>query len=167
MLVLGLVFFTIGDSKLDAAEKLVVIDRFLTMIYSEDKEEAIPIRNAHLKILYYDAQGKRHVLRDDLVSDNNGEIKNITVNVPDEIIRIYFEDVLSRPEGGKIVNSKGITYRPITGFVIPDNRTIDTTLVRFLLNSSVENGREHNYQAIKIWNRYYDMVYETTDRILG
>ncbi|EOH92470.1 hypothetical protein [Enterococcus pallens] len=165
LLALGLIFLFFGGTKAEAAERSVVIDRFLTMIYSENKEEAIPIRNAQLKILYYDAQGKRHVLRDDLVSDDNGEVKNVTVNVPDDIIRVYFEYVLSRPEVGKIVNSKGITYRPITGFVIPDNRTIDATLVRFLLNSSVENGREHNYQAIKIWNRYYDMVNETKDSV--
>lgn len=165
LLVLGFVFLIVGSSKADAADKPLTVNRFLTMVYTEDKAEAIPIRNATVRILYYDAQGKRQVLRNDLTSDDNGEVKNVTVNVPEEITRIYFEYVLSRPEVGNIVNSKGITYRPITSWPIPENRTIDVTSTRYFINAQVEDVKEYNYQSIKIWNCYYDMVMESRDSV--
>lgn len=164
LVLLGILFLMVG-SESSAAEKPVTVNRFLTMVYSDKKEDAIPIKNASVKILYYDAQGKRQILRDDLTSDNNGEIKNVTVNVPEEITRIYFEYWLSRPEVGNIVNAKGITYRPITSWPIPENRTIDVTSTRFFINSSHEDSKEYNYQSIKIWNLYYAMVNETRESI--
>lgn len=164
LVLLGIVFFMVG-SESHAAEKPLTVNRFLTLVYSDEKEDAIPIRNASVKILYYDAQGKRQILKDDITSDNNGEVKNFTVNVPEEISRIYFEYWLSRPEVGNIVNAKGITYRPITSWPIPENRTIDVTSTRFFINSSHEDSKEYNYQSIKIWNLYYDMVTDNREGI--
>ena len=165
MLVLfGIMFLMIGNEGV-AAEKPVTVNRFLTQVYSDKKEEAIPIRNASVKILYYDAQGKRQILKDDITSDNNGEIRNVSVNVPEEINRIYFEYWLSRPEVGNVVNAKGITYRPITSWPIPENRTIDVTSTRFFVNSSHEDSKEYNYQSIKVWNLYYDMVNDTKEGV--
>ncbi|MGL9746940.1 hypothetical protein [Enterococcus sp. DIV0170] len=165
MVLFFLFFILVGVIESQAAEKMVTINRFLTQVYSDKKEEAIPIRNASVKILYYDAQGKRQILRDDINSDNNGEIKNVTVNVPEEITRVYFEYWLSRPEIGNIVNSKGITYRPITSWPIPENRTIDVTSTRFFVNSDHEDSKEYNYQSIKVWNLYYDMVNDTKESV--
>lgn len=164
LVVVGLAFFMISSESY-AAEKPVTINRFLTQVYSDKKEDAIPIKNASVKILYYDAQGKRQIVKDDITSDSNGEVKNITVNVPEEITRIYFEYWLSRTEVGNIVNSKGITYRPITSWPIPENRTIDVTSTRFFINSDHEDSKEYNYQSIKIWNRYYDMVNDTKESV--
>ncbi|MDT2662054.1 hypothetical protein P7E02_19395 [Enterococcus hulanensis] len=164
LVLIGILFLVVGTES-QAADKTVTVNRFLTLVYSDKKEEAIPIKNASVKILYYDAQGKRQILRDDLTSDNNGEVKNVTVNVPEEITRIYFEYWLSRPETGNIVNAKGITYRPITSWPIPENRTIDVTSTRFFVNSSHEDSKEYNYQSIKVWNLYYAMVNETRESL--
>lgn len=164
LVLLGMVCFMVGTES-QAAEKPVTVNRFLTLVYSDKKEDAIPIKNASVKILYYDAQGKRQILRDDLTSDDNGEVKNVTVNVPEEITRIYFEYWLSRPETGNIVNAKGVTYRPITGWPIPENRTIDVTSTRFFVNSSHEDSKEYNYQSIKVWNLYYAMVNDTRESV--
>lgn len=164
-LLFSLTFLAFGSSKVVPANNSVTVDRFLSMIYSRKKEEAIPIRNASVKIFYYDSQGKKHVLRDDLTSNDHGEIESITIEVPRNISRIYFEYLLSRPEVGNIVNSRGSTYQPVTSFVIPKDRVIDTTLEYCSANSGVGSGSEYNYQAIKIWNNYYDMVTETQESV--
>ena len=96
ILIVGILCLVIGIEG-HAAEKPVTVNRFLSLIYSDKKEEAIPIKNASVKILYYDTQGRKQVLKEGITSDPNGEIKDVTVNVPEDITRIYFEYWLSRP----------------------------------------------------------------------
>lgn len=61
LVLLSIVLFMIG-SESHAAEKSVIINRFLLQLYSDKKEEVIPIRNASVNVLYYDADGKRQFL---------------------------------------------------------------------------------------------------------
>ena len=39
------------------------------------------------------------------------------------------------------------------------------TSTRFFINSAHENSKEYNYQSIKIWNNYYEMVSDTREGI--
>lgn len=164
LVLLGIVFLTVG-SESHAAEKPVTVNRFLLQIYSDKKEEAIPIKNASVKILYYDADGKRHTVGEGINSDENGEIKEITVNMPEEIKRIYFQLGMTNTDAGSLVNSKGIVYNPIVSIPIPENRQIDHTETRFIMNSGDESTKERNYQSIKVWNLYQTMVKETRDSV--
>lgn len=159
LVLLGIVFFTFG-SESQAAEKPVTVNRFLLQLYSDKKEEAIPIKNASVKIMYYDADGKRHTVGEGISSDDNGEIKNVTVNMPEEITRIYFQFGLTNLEVGSLVNSKGGLYYPIVSILIPENRQIDHTETRFIMNRGDESTKEFNYQSIKVWNLYQVMVKE-------
>lgn len=163
-LIIG-VFFLIMGVEGHAAEKPVTVNRFLLQLYSDNKEEAIPIRNASAKVLYYDSDGKRHTLCEGIRSDNNGEIKEVTVNLPEKINRIYFQFCLTNPEVGSLVNSKGALYYPIVSLIVPENRQIDHTETRFIMNRGEESTKESNYQAIKVWNLYQDMVNETKEAV--
>lgn len=109
LVLLGIVFFTFG-SESQAVEKPVTVNRFLLQLYSDKKEEAIPIKNASVKIMYYDADGKRHTVGEGISSDDNGEVKNVTINMPEEIKRIYFQFGLTNSDVGSLVNSKGAVY---------------------------------------------------------
>ena len=163
-LIVGVLFLIMGVEG-HAAEKPVTVNRFLLQLYSDNKEEAIPIRNASAKVLYYDSDGKRHTLCEGIRSDNNGEIKEVTVNLPEEINRIYFQFCLTNPEVGSLVNSKGALYYPIVSLIVPENRQIDHTETRFIMNRGEESTKESNYQAIKVWNLYQDMVNETKEAV--
>lgn len=164
LVLMGIVFFTVG-SESHAAEKPVTVNRFLLQIYSDKKEEAIPIKNASVKILYYDADGKRHTVGEGVSSDDNGEIKNVTVNMPEEIKRIYFQFGLTNSDAGSLVNSKGLVYYPIVSILIPENRQIDHTETRFIMNRGDESTKEFNYQFIKVWNLYQVMVKEMKENV--
>lgn len=159
LVLMGIVFLTVG-SESHAAEKPVTVNRFLLQIYSDKKEEAIPIKNASVKVLYYDADGKRHTVGEGISSDDNGEIKNVTVNMPEEITRIYFQLGLTNSDVGSLVNSKGGIYYPVASILVPENRQIDHTETRFIMNGGVESKKEFNYQAIKVWNLYQAMAKE-------
>lgn len=164
LVLLGIVFIMVG-SEGHAAEKPVTVNRFLLQLYSDKKEEAIPIKNASVKVMYYDADGKRHTVGEGISSDDNGEIKNVTVNMPEEIKRIYFQLGLTNSDVGSLVNSKGGVYYPIVSILIPENRQIDHTETRFIMNGGVESTKESNYQAIKVWNLYQMMVKEMKDNV--
>ncbi|MGM0338608.1 hypothetical protein [Enterococcus sp. AZ007] len=164
LLTFGIVFFVIGTESY-AAEKSITINRFQLLIYSDKKEEAIPIKNASVKILYYDADGKRQVVQEGINSDENGEIKEATVNMPEEIKRIYFQLGLTNTDAGSLVNSKGIVYNPTVSIPIPEDRQIDHTETRFIMNSGDESTKERNYQSVKVWNLYQTMVKEMRDSV--
>lgn len=164
LVLLSIVFFTVG-SKSHASEKPVTVNRFLLQLYSDKKEEAIPIKNASVKIMYYDADGKRHTVREGVSSDDIGEIKNVTVNMPEEIKRIYFQFGLTNSEVGSLVNSKGGIYYPIVSILIPENRQIDHTETRFIMNRGDESTKEFNYQFIKVWNLYQAMAKEMKENV--
>ena len=164
LVVLSVIFFTVGYES-QAAEKPVTVNRFLLQIYSDKKEEAVPIKNASVKVLYYDAEGKRQLLRDDVVSDDNGEIKNFTVNLPEEINRIYFQYGMTNSEAGSLVNSKGNIYYPIVSAIIPENHQLDHTETRFIMNSGKEETKEFNYQVIRFWNAYQLLVKEMKENV--
>lgn len=149
----------------NAAEKEVIVNRFLLQIYSDKKEDAIPIKNASVRVIYYDADGKRHILREDVKSDDNGEIKNVSVTIPEGISRVYFQYGLTNTDTGSLVNSKGGLYYPIVSTLIPENRQIDHTETRFIMNGGVELTKESNYQAIKVWNLYQSMVKEMKENV--
>ena len=158
LLVLGFVFLVTESEEAKATDRPVTIDRFLTKAYVDNREEAIPILNAEVEIMYYDNNGKRQVLLDGLTTNNMGEIRNVTVNVPTDINRIYFRYALENPTIGRIVNNKGLTYHPITSTIIPDNQIVNTESIRYFDNSTIENAKQYNYQAIKVWNFYQTMV---------
>lgn len=164
LVLMGIVFFTVG-SESHAAEKPVTVNRFLLQLYSEKKEEAISIKNASVKFMYYDADGKRHTVGEGISSDENGEIKNVTVNMPEEIKRIYFQFGLTNSDAGSLVNSKGLVYYPIVSILIPENRQIDHTETRFIMNRGDESTKEFNYQFIKVWNLYQLMVKEMKENV--
>ena len=164
LVVLSVIFFTVGYES-QAAEKPVTVNRFLLQIYSDKKEEAIPIKNASVKVLYYDAEGKRQLLKDDVVSDDNGEIKDFTVNLPEEINRVYFQYGLTNSETGSLVNSKGAVYYPIVSAIIPENRILDHTDTRFIMNSGNEETKETNYQVFMFWNLYQELVKEMKENV--
>lgn len=164
LVLLGIVFLMVGSDGY-AAEKTVTVNRFLLQVYSDNKEEAIPIKNASIKIMYYDVEGKRQLLRDDITSDDKGEIKDFTVNMPEEINRIYFQYGLTNTEAGSLVNSKGSIYYPIVSAIIPENRQIDHTETRFIMNSGDESTKEKNYQILMFWNLYQELVKEMKDNV--
>lgn len=164
LVLLGIVFFTVG-SESHAAEKPVTINRFLLQLYSDKKEEAIPIRNASVNVLYYDADGKRQFLRNDVKSDENGEIKNVTVNMPEGINRVYFQYGMTNSEVGSLVSSKGNVYHPIVSAIIPENRQIDHTDTRFIMNLGNEATKEFNYQLFTFWDLYQELVKEMKDNV--
>lgn len=164
LILLGIVFFAVGSESY-AAEKPVTVNRFLLQLYSDKKEEAIPIKNASVKIMYYDADGKRHTVGEGISSDDNGEIKNVTVNMPEEIKCIYFQFGMTNSEVGSLVSSKGNIYHPIVSTTIPENRQIDHTDIRFIMNLGNEATKEFNYQLFIFWDLYQELVKEMKDNV--
>mgnify|MGYP001432793230 CR=1 FL=1 len=164
LLLFSLTFFLLTVDA-EAVEQNVTINRFLTKAYVDNKDEAIPIINANVEIHYYDGDGNRIILLDGLVTNNEGELKDVTVRVPEGINRIYFRYLLENSEIGRIVNNKGITYHPITSTIIPENKIIDVESLRFFDNSMVEDAKQYTYQAIKVWNLYQTMVMETKSSV--
>ena len=155
--------FLIVSSESHAAGKTVTVKRFSQRIYSIDETEAIPIKNAFAQILYY-KDGKQQILVDNLMSDDNGEIKNVTVNVPEGVSRMYFKYVLKNPELGSLVNAKGGAYWPITSIIIPENCQVDQVQTRFIRTGD-DSTIEFNYQSIKVWNLYQAMVQEMKSNV--
>lgn len=137
-------------NQVHAKNKEIKITNYTVNATTSDNTGHSILPNSKTNLFYYDENGKKIDLNE-TYSDDNGEIKNISITVPENIKRLYFNHNLIDKSQNSVIDENGKQKSLISSISIPNNNVINGK-TNYLFGGKDKANQSFTY--VQTWNAF-------------
>ncbi|WP_137625460.1 hypothetical protein [Lactiplantibacillus pingfangensis] len=142
----------------------VTVKNFQMSVIYDDDSQATPMPDSEYTITYADADGNSVKVADG-TTDTTGAIKNLTIDIPNDVSSIRFNYTLGTTDRGYILRSTGKKYQFTYTKIIPNNNVINYSGNSKFGATGNDALYETNFIATRLNNYYVQAINELTSAI--